>query len=144
MYTSIHESWIETFYSGHGSVSIEIEPSVVVIGKSDIDIWCIVDGTNLKRIYAIQLERSNNTVVTISRDGGIWKEAALENKTGVTVNASISILESSSYLHLEISKTMVRYPEDMGSYQCFLFAFDLNNRFQKDYSPIMDLKGTLF
>lgn len=143
MYTSIHESWIETFYSGHGSVSIEIEPSVVVIGKSDIDIRCIVDDTNLKEIYAIQLERSNKTVATISRDGGIWKEAALENKTGVTVNASISLV-TSSYLHLEISKTMVRYPEDMGSYQCLLFAFGLNYRFQTDYSQIMDLTGTLF
>lgn len=143
MYTSIHESWIETFYSGHGSVSLEIEPSVVVVGKSDIDIRCIVDGTNLKGIYAIQLQRSNKTVVTISRDGGIWKEAALKNKTGVTVNASISIV-TSSYLHLDISKTMVRYPEDMGSYQCFLFAFDLNNRFQKDYSQILDLTGKLF
>lgn len=143
MYTSIHESWIETFYSGHGSVSLEIEPSVVVVGKSDIDIRCIVDGTNRKDIFAIQLQRSNKTVVTISRDGGIWKEAALKNKTGVTVNASISIV-TSSYLHLDISKTMVRYPEDMGSYQCFLFAFDLNNRFQKDYSQILDLTGKLF
>lgn len=114
-----------------------------MIGKTDIDIRCMVDGTNLTRIYVIQLERSNKTVVTISSDGVIWKEAALKNKTGATVNASISIV-SSSYLHLKISKTMVRYPEDMGSYQCLLFAFDLKNRFQKIYSKIMNLTGTSF
>lgn len=114
-----------------------------MIGKTDIDISCIVDTTNISKIYAIQLERSNNTILTRSSDAGIWKEAALENKTGVTVNASIS-MNSSSYLHLEISKTMVRYPEDMGSYKCLLYAFDLNSVLQKTYSKIMDLKGTSF
>lgn len=114
-----------------------------MVGETDIYIRCKVDGNNLKNIFAIQLERSNKTVVTISRDGGIWKESALENKTGVTVNASISIV-TSSYLHLEISKKMVNYPEDMGSYQCLLFAFDLNKTFQTDYSQIMDLTGISF
>lgn len=114
-----------------------------MVGETDIYIRCIVDSTNLKGIYAFQLERSNKTVVTISKDEGIWKEAALENKTGVTVNASISMV-TSSYLQLEISKTMVRYPEDMGSYQCCLFGFDLNNRFKKYYSQIMDFTGTSF
>lgn len=140
MCTSIHESWIKTFYSGHGSVSLEVEPSVVVIGKSNIDIRCIVDGTNLARIFTIQLNRSNKTVVLITRKGASWIDSAFENKTGVTINASVSNAIS-SYLHLEISKTAVRYQKDMGSYQCFITAQHSRDGYKKYSSQIVELSG---
>lgn len=78
------------FSSALDSVSLEAEPSVVVIGKWDIDIWCIVDTTNFTGIYVIQQKRSNKTVVEMSKNEGLWKEAALENKTEITVNVQLA------------------------------------------------------
>lgn len=112
-----------------------------MIGKTDMDIRCIVDGTDLSSISRIQLNRSNKTVVEITKRGVVWRDAALENKTWVTVNASTSDV-TSSYLHLKISKTVIRYPEDMGWYQCFLLALDSDGGLEKGYSQTVNLTGT--
>lgn len=119
---------------------MEVEPSVVEIGKSDIDIRCIVNGTNLKTIFNMQLKRSNKTVVVIEKKGVSWQDAALENKIEITVNASISNVMS-SYLHLRILKTAVRYPDDMGLYQCCLAAADLRHGLITNYSQTVNLTG---
>lgn len=113
---------------------------MVEIGKSAIDIRCIVDGTNLSKVYSIQLIRSNTRVVTVSKTGVVWSDAALENTSGVTVNASVSNVMS-SYLHLKILKTEVRYPEDFGSYQCFLAAKDSHSGLVNDHSLIVNITG---
>lgn len=104
---------LKPFISGLGSISIDVEPLMVAFGKSDIDIRCIVDGSSLSTVLSIQLNRSNKAIVIVTRNRVVWEDEALENKTGVTVNASISNAMS-SYLHLEILKTVVRYPEDWG------------------------------
>ena len=103
------------------SISIEVEPLLIEFGKSGVDISCVVNGTNLIGILNILLKRSESYVVSVTRFKIAWHDKALENKTGVTVNASISNTMT-SYLRLEISITAVRYPEDMGSYQCILIA----------------------
>lgn len=112
-----------------------------MIGKSDIDIRCVVDGTNLKKVLSIQLIRSNKTVMEITRHGITKQDEALENKIGATVNTSISNVMA-SYLHLEISRTEVRYPEDMGSYHCCLTALDSIGGLVKYYSQIVNITGT--
>lgn len=128
------------FSAAFGFISIEVETPVVKIDKSDIDIRCIVDGTNLSEVYNIKLIRSNTTVVTVSEKGVAWRDAALENKTGVTVNASISNAMS-PYLHLEIQKTVVRYPGDFGSYQCCLVAIDSLGGLVNNQSLIVNITG---
>lgn len=97
----------------------------MAIGKSDIDIRCIVNDTEFTKIFNIQLIRSNETVVDVTRVGVGWKDAALQNKIEITVNASITNVMS-SYLHLEIPSSAVRYPEEMGSYQCILSVVNSN------------------
>lgn len=131
---------LKPFISGLGSISIYVEPLMVAIGKSNIDIRCIVDVTNLYKVVSIKLIRSNTSVVTVAKNGVVWNDAALENKTGVTVNASVSNVMS-SYLHLEILKTVVRYPEDMGSYQCSLLALDSHYGLVKDHSLVENITG---
>lgn len=103
------------------SISIEVEPLLVEIGKSGVDISCVVNGTNLIAIANIQLKRSERYVVSVTKFKIAWQDKALENKTGVTVNGSINNTMT-SFLRLEISRTAVRFPEDMGSYQCILIA----------------------
>lgn len=131
---------LKPFISGLGSISIYVEPLMVTIGKSNIDIGCIVDGSSLSTVLSIQLNRSNKAIVIVTRNRVVWEDEALENKTGVTVNASISNAMS-SYLHLEILKTVVRYPEDMGSYQCSLLAIDSRYGLVKDHSLVENITG---
>ncbi|XP_052678446.1 uncharacterized protein LOC128159404 [Crassostrea angulata] len=132
--------WILLFKEAFGSISIKVEPLVVKIDKSDIDIRCMVDGTTLTSILSIQLIRSNTTVVTVTKNRVAWEDAALENKTGVTVNASITNVMS-SYLHLEILKTVVRYPDSFGSYQCSLLALDSLGGLVNYHSLIVNITG---
>lgn len=87
----------------------------------------------------MQLIRSNKRIVIINKNGVTWEDTSLENTTGVTVNASISNVMS-SYLHLEISKTVVRDPEDMGSYKCSVHA--LGNGLVMSSSQTVNLTGT--
>ncbi|XP_052678448.1 uncharacterized protein LOC128159406 [Crassostrea angulata] len=130
--------WILLVKEAFGSISIKVEPLVVKIGKSDIDVRCIVDGTTLKRIFSMQLIRSNKVIVIIKKPEVTWVDTALGNTTGVKINASISN-NTSSYLHLKISKTVVRYPEDMGSYQCSVYAE--GKGFVTSFSKTVNLTG---
>lgn len=117
------------------SISIELEPSLIEFGKSDLVISCVVNDTNLIGITNILLKRSQRYVVSVTKFKIAWQDIALENKTGVTVNASINIT-TTSYLRLEILKTAIRYPEDMGSYQCILAAVTASGD-TKHYQSIM-------
>lgn len=126
------------------SISIELEPSLIEFGKSGLDISCVVKDTNLIRITIIQLMRSESSVVTVTKFKIAWQDKALENKTGVTVNASINNT-TKSYLRLEISKTAIRYPEDMGSYRCILFAETASHEINgyQSQSIVLNITGFL-
>lgn len=109
-----------------GSISIKVEPALIEYGKSGVNISCIVNGTNIISISSIQLKRSESNVVSVTKvTSSFWQDKKLEKKAGVTVNASISNVMS-SYLHLEIPSSAVRYPEEMGSYQCILSVVNSN------------------
>lgn len=101
------------------SISIEVDPTLIEYGKSGVNIKCVANGTNIIGITSIQLKRSKSNVVSVSKYTVAWQDAELENKTEVTVNASISDGDA-SFLHLEIPGSVVRYPKDTGSYQCIL------------------------
>lgn len=87
----------------------------------------------------MQLIRSNKIIVIIKKTEVTWVDTALGNTTGVKINASISS-NTSSYLHLKISKTVIRYPEDMGSYQCSVYAE--GKGFVTSFSQTVNLTGT--
>lgn len=126
------------------SISIELEPPLIEFGKSDLDISCVVNDTNLIGITNILLKRSESYVVSVTKFKIAWQDKALKNKTGVTVNASINNT-TTSYLRLEILKTAIRYPEDMGSYQCILIALTASRepkRYQSQ-SIVLNITGFL-
>lgn len=101
------------------SISIEVDPTLIEYGKSGVNIKCVATGTNLIGITSIQLKRSESNVVSVSEYKVAWQDKELENKTEVTLNASISDVNA-AFLHLEIPGSVVRYPKDTGSYQCIL------------------------
>lgn len=101
------------------SISIEVDSTLIEYGKSGVNIKCVANSTNLIGITSIQLRRSESNVVSVSKYTVVWQDKELENKTEVTVNASIRDV-SASFLHLEIPGSVDRYPKDTGSYQCIL------------------------
>eukprot|EP00105_Crassostrea_gigas_P023103 XP_011442834.1 PREDICTED: uncharacterized protein LOC105339121 [Crassostrea gigas] len=125
------------------SISIEIEPSLIELNKAGVNISCVVNGTNLIGIINIQLKRSESYVVSVTKFKIAWQDKALENKTGVTVNASINN-PMTSYLRLEMSKKVVRYPDDMGSYQCSLRAVTTSGEIKGYHSQSIMLNITGF
>lgn len=125
-----------------GSISIKVEPALIEYGKSGVNISCIVNGTNIIAISSIQLKRSESNVVSVTKvASSFWQDKELEKKTGVTVNASISNVMS-SYLHLEIPSLAVRYPKEMGSYQCILSFVNSDGGADQYYSQSIMLNIT--
>lgn len=122
-------------------ISIEVEPSLMDFGQSDVNISCVVNNTNLIGIIIIQLMRSEKNVVSVTKFKIAWQDEALENKTGVTAYASINNTMT-SYLHLEISKAAVRYPGHMGSYQCLLIAVNASGEIERYLSQSIVLNIT--
>lgn len=128
--------------SALGSISIKVEPALIEYGKSGVNISCIVNGTNIIGITSIQLKRSESNVVSITKVASqSWQDKELEKKPGVTVNASIRNVMA-SYLHLEIPGSAVRYPKEMGSYQCILSFINLDGGSDRYDSPSIMLSIT--
>lgn len=121
---------------------MEIEPSLIEFGKSGVNISCVVNGTYLLGISSIQLKRSESNVVSVTRYKVGWQDKELENTAQVTVNASIRNVMS-SYLHLEIPRSVVRYPKDMGYYQCIVSAVttDGSTRRYNSKSIVLNITG---
>lgn len=94
--------------------------------------------------------------MSVSKYTVAWQDKELENKTEVTVNASISDVNA-SFLQLEIPGSVVRNPKDTGSYQCILSCVTASGRASiytsqsivlnitgKNYSlEYVDIKGLL-
>lgn len=137
----LFENFFNFLLSVLASISIEVEPSLIEFGKSGVSVSCVVNGTNLIGILSIQLKRSEINVVSVTKFKIAWQDKALESKRGVTVNASINTTKT-SYLSLEISKSAVRYPEEMGSYQCNLNAVDADKEIKLYHSKSLVLNIT--
>ncbi|XP_048762376.2 uncharacterized protein LOC125670955 isoform X8 [Ostrea edulis] len=102
------------------AVVLDVKNTTVEYSQTDIDIRCLVNETSLStsRFFTIQLKKSSNNVVSFAKDDGIsWQDFTMQNRSGVSVNASMSST-TSAYLYLAITKDGVKYPDDMGSYQC--------------------------
>lgn len=102
----------------YATISIQVTDSVIKYGKTDIDIFCNVNGTSLKNTDGIQLKKSNTSIVSISESGIFWQDKILENRS--EINASIKIVQS-SYLNLTIFACNVERGDE-GIYFCDLKA----------------------
>ncbi|XP_052676631.1 uncharacterized protein LOC128158001 isoform X2 [Crassostrea angulata] len=102
----------------YATISIRVTDNVIIYGKTNFDILCIVNGTSLKSIDGIQLKKSNTSIVSISYFGIIWQDKVLETRS--KINASIENVQS-SYLHLTILACNVERGDD-AIYFCDLRA----------------------
>lgn len=108
-------------------------------GRTDIDISCIVDGTSLDNIDAIQLKRENMNIVSVSEDSVSWQDKQLQNRSNV--NASTENIHP-SYLHLKIMACDVNDTADQGMYHCELFGYGKKNNSIENRSEIKNLTIT--
>ncbi|XP_062585703.1 uncharacterized protein LOC134247344 [Saccostrea cucullata] len=128
----------------HALISIEAQNTTIEYGRTNIDINCVVNGTSLTKVIAIQMRRSDTDIVAVVMDKGIsWQDRELQNRDGVSVNASISDV-TTSYFRLVILKSAVRYPSDMGSYRCSLSAHGDKFSLKASKSPSVFLNITGF
>ena len=98
--------------------SIQFQTSSIQLGKTDVDIRCIVNDSENVRLKGIQLIRSNTNIVSVTETGVRFQDTELEQRAvakGSVMNAT------SSYLHMAIVKQNVM-KNDSGTYSCKSFA----------------------
>ena len=94
--------------------SIQVQNSSIQLGKTDVDIRCLVNDSENERIRAIQLIRSNTNIVSVTETGVFWQDEELQQRAvadGSVMNAT------SSYLHMAIVRQNVT-KNDSGTYFC--------------------------
>lgn len=102
------------------TISIKVPHNVIEYGNTDIVICCIVNGSSLFSTEGIQLKRSDNSIVSISKYGtGIsWQDKSLQNRS--EINATIENVNQ-SFLHLKIFACNVERTDE-ATYYCDLEA----------------------
>ena len=94
--------------------SIQVQNSSIQLGKTDVDIRCLVNDSEDERIRVIQLIRSNTNIVSVTETGIRFQDKELEQRAfseGSVMNAT------SSYLHMTIVRQNVTM-NDSGTYFC--------------------------
>lgn len=122
-------------------ISIQVPNKLIDYGKTDIDIRCIVNGTSIESIEAIQLKRSAANIVLISTDGIFWQDNQLRNRSKLDANITIV---SSSYLQLKIPACDVNQQIDEETYQCTLSALGIKTPVIRNDSKAVNLTITGF
>lgn len=100
------------------TISIRVPGNVIKYGTTDIDIFCIVNGTSLKSANGIQLKKSNKNIVSITEYGIGWQDKILQNRS--KIDATIENVNR-SYLHLKILACNVDRTDE-ATYYCELSA----------------------
>lgn len=106
------------------TISIQVPDNVIQYGNTDIDIRCIVNGSSLVSTVGIQLKRSNNSIVSITKYGISWLDKSLQNRS--EINATLENVNL-SYLLLKILACNVERTDE-ATYYCDLSAI------KEDYS----------
>lgn len=104
-------------------ISIHVQNTFIELGKTDLDIRCLVNDSELASITVIQLRRSNTNIVSIRETGVAWQDEILQRRA--VANASV-INVPSSYLHMAIERQNVT-TNDSGTYFCIMSAKYRNN-----------------
>ena len=102
------------FVAVYALTSIQVQNSSIQLGKTDVDIRCLVNYSEGERIGVIQLIRSNTNLVSVTEDGVFWQDQELQHRAvaeGSVMNAT------SSYLYMAIVKQNVT-KNDGGTYSC--------------------------
>lgn len=84
----------------------------------DIDIRCLVNDSEIERIIAIQLLRSNTHIVSVNEYGVFWQDEELKQRA---VADSSVINAPTYYLHMTIDRQTVT-KNDGGTYSCISSA----------------------
>ena len=106
------------FVAAYALTSIQVQNSLIQIGKTDVDIRCIVNDSENESIRGIQLIRSNTNIVSVTETGVRWQDKELQQRAvadGSVMNAT------SSFLHMAIDRQNVT-KNDGGIYFCKSFA----------------------
>nr|XP_034306595.1 uncharacterized protein LOC117682650 [Crassostrea gigas] len=123
----------------YATISIQVTDRVIIYGKTDIDILCIVNGTSLESTDGIQLKKSNTNTVSISEFGTIWQDKILETRS--QINASIKNVQL-SYLRLTILACNVERTDE-ATYSCDLTATkeDFSNYYSNSTETSLNITG---
>lgn len=95
-------------------VSIQVQNSSVVLGRTDINIRCLVNNSDIERIGIIQLLGSYKNIVSITEKGVSWQDENLHQRAAD--NGSF-FNDTYSYLHISIESQRVT-KNDGGTYFC--------------------------
>ena len=113
--------------------SIQVQNSSIQLGKTNVDIRCLVNDREIERIIAIQLLRSNTDIVSVNEYGVFWQDEELQQRAvadGSVMNAT------SSYLHMTIVRQNVT-KNDSGTYFCISSnKFGITQESQKTFLNI--------
>ena len=103
------------FVAVYALTSIQVQNSTIQLGKTDVDIRCLVNYSEDERIRVIQLMRSNKTnIVSVTETEVFWQDLELQQRAvadGSVKNAT------SSYLHMTIVRQNVT-KNDSDTYSC--------------------------
>ena len=105
------------FVAAYALTSIQVQ-NPVELGKTDIDIRCLVNDSNIERVIIIQLLKFNKNIASVRETGVFWQDQELQGRAvayGSVINAT------SSYLHMTIDKRNVT-SSDGGTYSCLSSA----------------------
>ena len=99
-------------------ISIQVPNEFIQLGKTDIDIRCLVNDSEIESIDLIQLIRTNTNIVSVTKKGVFWQDT--EVKERAFADGSVNNT-ASSYLHMAIDRQNVT-KNDGGTYFCVLSA----------------------
>nr|XP_022299245.1 uncharacterized protein LOC111108046 isoform X2 [Crassostrea virginica] len=108
--------WI--VHTAYALTSIQVQNSTIQLGKTDVDIRCLVNEREDERIRVIQLIRSNANIVSVTVTGVLFQDKELQKRAvaeGSVMNTT------SSFLHMTIDRQNVT-KNDGGTYFCKSFA----------------------
>ena len=122
-------------FAAYALISIQVQNPFIQLGKTDVDIRCLVNDNENERIRAIQLIRSNANIVSVTENGVFWQDQELQHRAvakGSVMNAT------SSYLHMAIVRQNVT-KNDSGTYFCKSSAKDRNP--QESQKTFLNITG---
>ena len=95
-------------------ISIQVQNTFIDLGRTDIDIRCFVNDSDIERIGVMQLLRSDKNIVSITERGVSWQDENVQGRAAI--NGSV-INGISSNLHIRIDRQKVT-KNDSGAYFC--------------------------
>nr|XP_022299250.1 uncharacterized protein LOC111108048 isoform X2 [Crassostrea virginica] len=104
-------------HTAYALTSIQVQ-NPVQLRKTDIDIRCLVNDSNIESVLIIQLLKFDENIASVRETGVFWQDEELQRRAvadGSVINAT------SSYLHMTVDKRNVT-SSDGGIYSCISSA----------------------